>query len=148
MTFVPVAAQTCPEPDTQVNLTYNITSGYESCYGGYILYTKIIYFCMDDPESEPHKTMECGRGGRWKETDSTPWPNCRNPTESTTELEPTTITESTITQRGSTTIPSTTPRTESTTTIIITTTTAATTQTETEMLDSGKMSFNFLHVFR
>jgi hypothetical protein len=115
MPFVPVIAQPCPEPDIKTNLTYNITSGYESCYGGYIPNTKINYFCTDNPDLEPHKTFECGSEGKWIATDTTPWPPCYNPAEcTTTEPEPTTIKlECTTTpETESTTTPGTEPATE------------------------------------
>lgn len=83
-----VTAQYCPEPDIKINLTYSIISGYESCYGGYSLYTKVNYSCTDDPKSEPHKTLECSSGGSWIDTDATPWPTCSTHVQPTTTPKP------------------------------------------------------------
>ena len=80
MLFVPVTAQPCPEPETKVNLTYNFISWPEkSCYGGYYQGVRVNYSCTDNPNLEPHKTLECRSGGRWIEIDITPWPTCNTP---------------------------------------------------------------------
>jgi len=131
MPCVPVTAQPCPEPGIKTNLTYDIASGYESCYGGYILNTRVNYFCMDDPDLKPQKTLECQSEGRWIETDATPWPPCYEPAKSiTTEPEHTTIK-----------LECTTPETEPTTINVESTTTKleSTTTPGTESTNSGKM---------
>ena len=51
------------------------------------MYTKVNYSCTDETKSEPHKTLECRRGGRWIETDTTPWPTCSTHVETTTVCE-------------------------------------------------------------
>jgi hypothetical protein len=76
MPCVSVAAQHCPEPFNMTDLDYIITSGYVSCYGGYNVQSRVEYFCAYNPNSEPHKTFECGREGNWTEIDETPLPSC------------------------------------------------------------------------
>jgi hypothetical protein len=89
MLFVPVTAQPCPEPETKVNLTYNFISWpYKSCYGGYYQGVRVNYSCTDNPNLEPHKTLECRSGRSWIEIDTTPWPTCDTPPEHTSTEQP------------------------------------------------------------
>jgi hypothetical protein len=77
MTFVPVIAKPCPEPELKVNLTYNFISLglLKSCYGGYYQNTMVTYSCMDNPNMFAHKTLVCENEGSWRELGSTtPWP--------------------------------------------------------------------------
>ena len=134
MPYVPVAAQHCPEPFTVEDLKYIITSGYESCYGEYSLHAKVEYFCTDNTNLEPHKTLECGIEGNWTEIDETPWPNC---TTLSTTKEP----GSATTESVSTTAESNSTTAEPNSTPLIDTTT-------TEGTDSGRMSLIFVHLFR
>jgi hypothetical protein len=86
MQFVPVTGKPCPEPDTKVNLTYNFISWMpKSCYGGYIQGALVSYSCTENPNLEPHKTLQCGNEGSWRETDITPWPTCKKPAEITVQ---------------------------------------------------------------
>jgi hypothetical protein len=87
----------------------------------------VEYFCTDNPNLEPHKTLECGIEGNWTEIDETPWPNCT--TLSTTKEPGSATTESVST----TAEPNSTPPIDTTTT---------------EGTDSGRMSLIFVHLFR
>jgi hypothetical protein len=84
-----VIAQPCPEPETKVNLTYNFIGWpLKSCYGGYYQGVRVSYSCTDNPDLEPHKTLQCRNGGSWIEIDKTPWPTCDTPPEPTSTEQP------------------------------------------------------------
>jgi hypothetical protein len=89
MPFVPEIAQPCPEPETKVNMTYELYGlPLKSCYEGYYQGVVVIYYCTGTSLLEGFKILLCSSGGNWTGIDTAPWPTCKTPPEPTNQPTP------------------------------------------------------------